>query len=259
MTSSFRIERQYVTFASGEVPRTAIEPTVTDALYEAQLEAIRAQAQQTLEEAREQARRIAEEARMEAAEILEDARTQAAKITQDAHRQAEIECCTAREQGYAEGAAQAQEEAEQRHCAEAHVFSELLERLRGEYREMADSMEDDMIGLIVEIARKVLFLHLDREEAVMQTLVRETIAQIKDADTVEVHLSTQDYKRYFGDARSRALLQTEKTTVEFVEESTFAHGDCVVETADTVIDCGVTRQLDAVNRCFTEERDGDAT
>lgn len=259
MTSSFRIERQYVTFASGEVPRTAIEPTVTGALYEAQLEAIRGQAQQTLEEAREQACRITEDARMEAAEILEDARAQAAEIAKNAHRQAEAECCTAREQGYADGSAQAQEEAEQRHCDEARMFSELLERLRQEYREMADSMEDDIIGLVVEIARKVLFLHLDRDEAVLQTLVRETIAQIKDADTVEVHLSTQDCKRYFGDARSREILQTDKNTVEFVEESTFAHGDCVIETADTVIDCGVTRQLDAIDRCFTAERDGDAT
>lgn len=259
MTSSFRIERQYVTFASGEVPRTAVDSTVTDALQEAQIEAIRGQAQQTLEEAREQSCRITEDAYMQAAEILENARMQAAEIAENARNQAEAERCAAREQGYADGAAQAQQEAEQRRSTESQQFSELVERLRREYRDLADSMEDDMIGMVVEIARKVLFLQLDREDTILQTLVRETIAQIKDADTIEVHLSAQDSKWYFGDPRSREMLQTDKTTVEFVEESGFEHGDCVIETADTVIDCGVTRQLDAIERCFKAERDGDAT
>ena len=220
-------------------------------------ESVQLQAQEIIKDARkvayEKSEQILARARAEAENIETDARQKAEIIIEEARNMAEEIREEARKEGYSRGLAEAKAEAEARKAEEAKQLRELEENLRNKYRELADSIHEDAVALIMEVVRKVINVKLEESDAVFMGLVNDALDRLKDTGTIIIHVSSEDYKRYFENENPLAMPSDAKVIV--VEEENYSPGDLVVESEGEVLDYSIGRQLEKVEKAFFEEGD----
>lgn len=259
--SSFRIDRQYVTFVTAEahpVPRSAA-PEAHASPEETLLDEARSRSQELLEqaerEASERTRQIIAEAEAQAKEKLRSAGAEAEKLLSGAKSEAEKIWEQARRDGNKEGLRQAEAEAGQRKKAEAEQLGALTEELRTQYAGLVDSMRPDVLSLVMEIVRKVIHVKLKESDEAFLALVNDAIERLRQSGAVMIRVGSEDYTRYFGREPAELLLNAGEAKLTVVEEESYAPGDLVVESEGEVLDLSVDRQLQRIEKALRPQEE----
>lgn len=261
--SSFRIDRQYVSFVTAET-KTAFRTQNVEALRsgpgaggagcpeetDRQCARLLAQARK---EAEETAARILEQAGAKADATAEEAKRRADEITRAAQSEAAAVREEARRAGYAEGRKRAQAEAETLKASEAKALSELGGGLRASYARLLDGMREDVVCLVIDIVKKVINIRLEDSDKIFLGLVEGALEQLKESSTAVIHVGSADYARYFGAEPAEKSLGGGKTKLVVTEEEDYAPGDLVVETEGELLDLGIDGQLNRIAQAFLEE------
>jgi flagellar assembly protein FliH len=250
--SSFRIDRQYVSFqtaetqpvfAKVEVQRPKEDPPGADVpgpdiskLYDEIYERLRS-------ENAEQAEYILQKASDDAQEIVDNAKKQAEEFA----AQAKADALRFRD----ELAAELENAALERRCREEKEFQELEASLRSSYDGLADGMRDEVVALVMEIVRKVIGIKLSQSDDIFIGLVKEALDRLKQAGSVVIRVGPEDYARYFGEGRSPDL-DTGETKTTVAEEPDFSPGDLIVESEGEIIDLSIDRQIDQIEKAFRD-------
>lgn len=263
--SSFRIDRQYVSFVTaetrsvrtaGQMPDTNMFFTDTGAANES--EEVMAQhyaeiLDRARKEAEEKAALILKRARSEADAIVGQAKRMAGDTMEEARSSAAGIRAEAKQAGYSEGQKTAQMHAQARKKEEKQEFSQLMDQLRSHYSELVEGMREDVISLVIDIVKKIVNFRLNESDEIFLGLIRDALEQLKQTGTVIIRVGSEDYARYFGTEAGKGI-QTGKAKAAVLEEESYSPGDLIVESEGEILDYSIGRQIERVEKAFLKER-----
>ena len=188
-----------------------------------------------LEKARREAALIVREAELEAQRMLAEARDQIVTEAEDAQRRA-------REAGYAEGERQAQ----QQYAALLQEAEDTLEAARGEYQETLEALESDMVGLVLDIARKAVGREIREQPEAILAVIRSTLADVTPADRVTVRVSAQDHPHVMAGLEQLRQSLPFLCELDIRQDASLAGGACLIDTGRGTVDGSVDGRLQQI-------------
>ena len=189
----------------------------------------------TLEQARREAALILREAEMESERMLEQARDKIVLEAEDAQRRA-------REDGYAQGEQQAQ----QQYRALVAEAEETLEAARSEYRQSMAAMEQDMVSLVIDIARKVIGGQVETRPDVILSLIRSTLEDITPTDHVMVKVSADDYEYVMAHLDRLTADLPFMCELDVRRDASLSKGGCIVDTGRGTVDGSLSSRMQQI-------------
>jgi flagellar assembly protein FliH len=195
----------------------------------------------------------------EAHRLVAEAFEAAKSIHEEAHRAGSEAGWAA---GYAEGRAAAEAEA----AAETEAFraayraelAQVLSRIEQETLAQWMDAEAQIVGLSLEIARKVVKLESAINPEVIVEVVKNALRRhvsAGDGETVRIRVNSADLENVRA-ARADILTVIDGVRgVDIVEDRRTAQGGCVVETASGIIDANIDTQFRTIEESFLAARD----
>lgn len=255
--SSFRIDRQYVTFVTAETqpvhvhiePENEPEPLgngldsrdiseLYNEIYERLQNEHAEQAEYMLTRAAKEADETVLKARQQADEILAQAQAEAEAFRQDVRTKLEAE------------AAKQKLEEEKRKLEKEKQLTELENNLKNAYSELVNGAHGEIVKLVMEITRKIINIKLSKSDEVFMGLVKDALERLKHTGSVIIRISPEEYARFFGSDRSQPVLEAGDIKLGVVEDPSFSVGDLVVESEGEMIDLSIGRQLEQIEKAF---------
>ena len=205
-------------------------------------------AEETIRNAEERASAILGEARIEAAALLLAAREE---VKEDRVR--------AWQEGYAEGAAEGKLSAEKKYEEKMSEDDKKLNRVISELyaeRELTNSnLEDEAVGLSLEIVKKIFD---PAEEAIggfFDMLVRNALKQIAPEGKIVIRVSPDEYERFFSSGSAAFKLDEDVTiTAAVLKDASLGRNDCIIDTDNETVNAGFDKQLEYITIALIEER-----
>lgn len=203
----------------------------------------------TSERVSEEAQKILEQAAIDAQARIADAQAEAGQIRKEARRQAEEEKLQileqARQQGYDEGYADAQAQAERLR----QDYAKKEQQLETSYQQKIDELEPRFVDAISDIYEHILGAGLGDQREILAHLISSTIRKIEGSHSFIIHVSKEDYP--FVSMQKKQLMAgaaAGNSTVEVVEDITMKQSECTIETDGGIFDCGLGTQLSELKK-----------
>ena len=194
----------------------------------------------------EHAESIIEKAVKKSEELINDAQREAEGILLAAGERAEKEAAviieTARAQGHQEGIESAREEAETiRAQAQA-----VLERAHNERIAAEESLEPDMLDLIVKIVAKLLDVTTAINPQVILNLIKQGLAGATITGNITVYVSPHDFGTVTDNKEMLLSMTDGSIKLDVVKDVSLNPLDCVIETSFGSIDCSLGQQFETL-------------
>lgn len=248
--SSFRIDRQYVSFETAETQpvhaankmqkaETAATNDINayngdiskiyNEIYERLQNEHAEQAEYMLSKAADEAQDIVDKAKSHAEKIVNQARSEAEKLRDELV--GEMEATSIQIKSHAE-----------------IEFNNIETKLRNDYSGLVDGMRGNVIALVMEIVKKIIGIKLSQSDEIFMGIIKDALEQLKQTGSVLIRVSPEDYLRYFGNERGD--LENDEIKITVVEDLNFKSGDLIVESEGEMIDLSINRQIDQIEKAF---------
>ncbi|GFN24149.1 FliH/SctL family protein [Thermanaeromonas sp. C210] len=194
-----------------------------------------------------------------AAALLEDARREADLILQAAREEAEELKARAREEGYRAGWEEGRKAGFRAGAAEAEALREeaeglrrqagkVLEEARAAYRDTLRAAEEDILGLALEVAAKIIRRQVELAPEVVLDITRSALQRVAEGQIYTIYAAPADAD--FLRQRREELLQdmSAGARLQIVADEALQPGGFRVETENGFIDATVESQLEEVRR-----------
>ncbi len=156
----------------------------------------------------------------------------------------------AREDGYRDGIAQAQNEV-QNQLIEAVTALTAAQQER--YR-LAQQHEGALADLALQIARKVIGAHLDADPTLVSRIVQHAIAELEPSTSLEVRVHPGDLAMVEASRRELERLVQGGGRVEIVADETVDVGGVVLVSPVGEVDARIKSKLSVLETAFTAQR-----
>lgn len=187
---------------------------------------------------------VDEQTEQRANEIIDEALEKAEKILDEARIQANIEkntvFDTAKTSGYQEGLIKAQTEIDlQKNELKAKEM-----QLENDYREKLKEIEPFMVGLLIDYLTKLTGVVAEEHEEIIVYLIRQAITGSDSSKSFTIKVSKIDFP-YVNEHRSEISSNLKSDVIlDILEDPGLDKNECIIETDNRVIDCGLKVQLD---------------
>lgn len=181
--------------------------------------------------------------------ILREAEAKAGDMVKAAKAECDELKNQAWQEGYSQGKAEAREELKQQRLVQKEALNSLIERVNEERNRLLDEVQDDVVRLSVDIARKILHYELDYGNDAFISMVYNAVKQMKAEGRVVVRVSPQEYARYFSEEESREF-RSDNMIVTVIEDNYLERGGCVIESEGETINASVDSQLKTISIGF---------
>ena len=152
--------------------------------------------------------------------------------------------------GFQDGLKAEQEQHKQKIEAYAQQFSDLAIRLEAEFGQILSDMEEPLLRMSFEISEKVLRLAIPdklKTKGLLATL-QEFLKEVLHAESVVIRLSPQNFEWVQSPKVTESLEQSFPGSMKFVADPQLGVGECILETAEHVIDGTFKHQLENLER-----------
>lgn len=187
-------------------------------------------------------------ARAQADEIVATAEQLAIEYKENARREVEIECsrirANAQQEGYDFGIRQASDEYESRMRA---VDAKMVE-LDQEYAMAIEALEPKFVALITDIYERIFNIDLSEYEQILVNLVTDTMRKSDNSRSFLIHFSSEDYRSLSEQNREELEAASSGAKIDIIEDIGLSRGQCLLETDNGVLDCGVDTQLSELKK-----------
>lgn len=114
--------------------------------------------------------------------------------------------------------------------------------------------EDELLNLIVMVARKVILREVSQDNGILSEVVQHAIAGLSERDAITVRLNPDDYA--LATTGRDEVLRKELTSdrMSLKSDPTVLPGCCMIDTDMGTIDASIDAQLDEIYRRLLEER-----
>lgn len=197
------------------------------------------EASHIIDEAKQMYLNIIQEANAEAKDIIDGAAGEADSIRQQALESGYRE-------GYEAGCRQGAEEAE-RIIAQAREIKYFLEsRQEVLYREA----EAEILGLVLDISKKVIGDELTQNRDTIFSLIREALKKCAFSSNLTIRVSPDDFDYVFANKDKILTLVEGLSDFEVVSDKSLKAGGCIVETPSGEINAGIEIQMKELEKVF---------
>jgi flagellar assembly protein FliH len=221
---------------------------------ESLISAARAEAEQSVNEIREtadrEARRLSEEGEA-AKQAAEDEARRIVAGAEEKIRQLEEESKTGLEEARKEAEEQARAAGKEEGFAEGHAEVErliqrtqtMLERAQDKRGDILTETEQEIIDLVLLIARKVVKVISESQRTVILQNVVQALRKVKTRGNVTIRVNMADLKLTTEHTKDFIQRVEGAKSVQVVEDSTVDSGGCIIETDFGEIDARIASQL----------------
>lgn len=186
---------------------------------------------------------IIAEAQQKADEIVATAEQLAREYKENSRREAEIECARiradAKQEGYQSGIQDAQNEYFDRMKALELKEAEMM----ATYETAIDELEPQFVQTITDIYEHIIKVDFSEYQTLLLQLVNDTIKGCESSRSFIVHISPEDYSGISQDQKEELQAAAPSAKVDIVEDMAVIRNQCLLETDNGVIDCGLDTQL----------------
>ena len=190
------------------------------------------QAQVAKTNAEAEAADVLKKANEEAAAIIAQAQEEKQKIHDEAYKTGFDE---GREKGYEEGNLEAQ-----RLIDRLHV---ILDRIMDKRQEILDNTEQQIVELVLLMARKVVKVISENQRNVVMSNVLQALRKVKGRGDVIVRVNLADVKLTTEHTKDFMCAVENIQNITVAEDSSIDRGGCIIETDFGAIDARISSQL----------------
>ncbi|MDD3581713.1 MAG: FliH/SctL family protein [Desulfobacca sp.] len=182
----------------------------------------------------------------------DDPQSQAERILQEARSRAQTLEQEAYEQGFAQGLQKGQEVGEQELTQVIEHFQALMAELANQQQELCAKQEQDLIHLILVIARKIIEMEISLRPQLILQVLHSTWQYLSDTESCRIRLSPQDHE--WLQKHQEQLSQTLPTldNIALIPDNRLAPGGLVLESQAGEIDATLESRWAAVARLVEE-------
>ena len=151
------------------------------------------------------------------------------------------------EKGFAQGEKAGMELGEKRFDSILKGFTKTLEGVRKTKEEVCSNSEQEMVELVLAIARKVIQKEVSTDRKIILDIVKSALKHVADQEEIRVRLNPSDLE-FASQYKGEILDGIEKATFESDVE--VLRGDAVIESNYGSIDCGIEKHLQEVEEAL---------
>lgn len=192
-----------------------------------------AELQARTEQAQVTAESIVAQANAEAEQILRSAKREADSMWEKAYAQA-------KKDGYDAGVKEGRVEVDRMR----NEFLKEKKQQQKEYVELLESMEKDLVDVILEVFGKVTGVIGPEKKDIMLHLIGNTLNHIESSKEFIIRVSKDDYPFVSEHKELLAENVLQNASFEIVKDVTMEKGQCLIETDGGIFDCSLDIQLE---------------
>jgi len=186
---------------------------------------------------------IKQQADIEAEKIIAEAKDKAVEIENEVRQTLEGERKKAREEGHEEGRQEGYGEGKAEVERLVQRTQVMLERAQNKRGEILSETEQQIIDLVLLIARKVIKIISENQRDVIVSNVIQSLRKIKGKGSVIIRVNMIDLQ-LATDHKDDFIKQVEgANSIQIVEDTTVDPGGCIIETDFGEIDARISSQL----------------
>lgn len=139
------------------------------------------------------------------------------------------------EKGYAEGLEIAEKLKEE--------AKSIVENAEIEKKNILDSIEPEILQIIVDITEKLIFKTAEIDKNVVSILIKTALAGLTVIDNVVIRVSTDDYLDVVKNKQEIICGIEGLVNIEIIKDLSLDTNDCIIETSYGNIDCSLKNQF----------------
>jgi len=186
---------------------------------------------------------IKQQAEIEAEKIIGEAKDKAIEIENEVRQSLEGERRQAREEGHKEGRQEGYGEGKAEVERLVQRTQVMLERAQNKRGEILSETEQEIIDLVLLIARKVIKVISESQRNIIVSNVVQSLRKIKGRGSVIIRVNMSDLQLATEHKDEFIKLVEGANSIQIVEDSTVDSGGCIIETDFGEIDARISSQL----------------
>ncbi|MDO5774681.1 MAG: flagellar assembly protein FliH [Spirochaetales bacterium] len=183
-------------------------------------------------QAQKEAQDIVEKAKAEAQDIISNAKIEEKSIFEKSKSDG---FKAGHEEGYKTGNEEAQRLVERIH--------KMIEAVQAKRQEILDNTEQQIVNLVILIARKVVKIMSENQKSVIMSNVLQALKKVKGSGDVTLRVNLADVKLTTEHIKDFIRQVENIKNISVVEDSSVEKGGCIVETDFGAIDARISSQL----------------
>ncbi len=195
--------------------------------------------QELTDKAREQAQMIVEEAKREADILISTAESEISALKKTVEEEAW-------QKGYEDGLNAAQSE----YAALLQEAESIKIQAGQDYEKILESIENDTVEVILEIARKVICTEISINKEDILYLIKQAFEKCSNKEGIVLRVSQDDYSFVMDNIDALRSMIQGSPEFEVKKDASLNEGDCLVETLFGTIDAGVQTKIKKIEEAF---------
>ncbi len=195
--------------------------------------------QELTDKAREQAQMIVEEAKREADILISTAESEISALKKTVEGEAW-------QKGYEDGLNAAQSE----YAALLQEAESIKIQAGQDYEKILESIENDTVEVILEIARKVICTEISINKEDILYLIKQAFEKCSNKEGIVLRVSQDDYSFVMDNIDALRSMIQGSPEFEVKKDASLNEGDCLVETLFGTIDAGVQTKIKKIEEAF---------
>jgi len=260
MHSLFRIDKNSLPTNTAKTASVAVLPGFEDmvAHHESKVEEQARAAEVVAEPQKVEKDPVEEAIQAKRAELnalnqqIEAAKSQAQQIVSVAKEEADGIRETARQEGYAEGMAQAQAAVATERQNEKVAVEDALVVLGRSKDEMFAQLEESVLDLSMYIAERIIKTELEKNDEIFVNIVKSTLKRLKNQTEITIKVGKDEYEKLSSDAGREFMQELSNSGIDIKQDLSLDKGDLVVDTEYGTINAGIRTQLKRLGYALRE-------
>lgn len=237
--ASWEIEKQQM-FSDAQAKADEIVKKAEEAAF-AEVKRQSDQAQVVKTEAEQSAQKIIQDAKAEAAKILEQANSDKSEISKKSYKEGYDK---GHEDGFNAGKDEVTRLVERTH--------KILESVMSRREEILSETEQQIVELVILMARKVVKVLSESQKSVVMANVLQALKKVKGRGSVTLRVNLADVKLTSEHVQDFIKQVENVQGITVLEDSTVEKGGCIVETDFGAIDARIQSQLSELENKILE-------
>ena len=180
--------------------------------------------------------------------IIEDANEQASALISAARQEAE----TIRTSAYQEGREASLDELEVEKTAFAERLTQIEADVERRVQEFWAAMEPELLKLAVDIAGKIVYQEIARNDEFVLANIKAALQQLRDRHDLKIHVNPVDYEFVREHKDEIASSCDGVRSIEIIEDRRVGRGGSLIESSNGHLDARLDTQLGEVERALLE-------
>ena len=199
-----------------------------------------------------EARKLKEEAQEEAETILKNANNEAARLENEAQSKANAIVQEARDKAVEEGRDEGFKKGEEEVNRLIERTHAIINAAIDNKKNIIENTEEQLVGLVLLIAKKVVKVISETEKDVVIENVREALKKLGKETEITIKVNTKDLGLTTKNKRNFISMVESLERVKVEEDDRITRGGCVIETSLGDVDARIQTQLQIIEEKIRE-------